>query len=236
MASPQLLRTRLLSTLSNGRLGVVEAGGGYGKSVLADQLRRQLGFPTAFVALRPRDADPALLSTTLLQSLRAARLSDLAAAVEGRPGPEAAVDALAEALAATAEPVQVVVDDAHHLQGEAVAALDRLASVLPTPHRFLALGRSVPSLTGGAQPGAGFTRLTGSDLSFSPEEIERYLFEVGSQRLSDLAVATIHRSTGDGRRPWPCGPMPCHRRPMLRLQWRCWPATGPVSVPWSSRS
>ena len=199
MAPTQLLRTRLLDPLCSGRLGIVEAGGGYGKSVLGEQLSSRLGAPTARLSLRPRDADPAQFPVSLLQSLRAARLSDLAASLDGRAEVSAAVGSFLQALAVTQEPVLVLVDDAHYLQGAASAALDRLFDELPAPHRILVLGRSVPLSARRAGDGAGVTRLSGDDLSFSPEEIERYLFDVGGLRISDFAIATIRRATGG----WP---------------------------------
>jgi DNA-binding SARP family transcriptional activator/ATP/maltotriose-dependent transcriptional regulator MalT len=180
-------------------LAVVEAGGGYGKSVLANQLRSQLAAPTARLALRPRDADPSLLPLALLHSLRAARLSDLAAAVEARSEPGAAVASLVEALAAYIEPVLLLVDDAHYLKGEGVEALNELFTSLPAPHRLVVLGRSVPISDGDGAEDGDVTRLSASDLAFSPEEIERYVFETAGLRVSDFAIATIRRVTGG----WP---------------------------------
>lgn len=193
------MRTRLLDPLCAERVGVVEAGGGYGKSVLGEQLCSRLGVPSARLALRPRDAEPALFPLALLQSFRSARLSDLAAALEGRSEPGSAVGSLIEALAATAEEVLVLVDDAHHLPGLALAALEALMGALPSPHRLVVLGRSVPVAVPAPTEKVGITRLTGADLSFRPEEIERYLFETGGLRLSDFAISTIYRATGG----WP---------------------------------
>jgi DNA-binding SARP family transcriptional activator len=194
-----MLRTRLLDPLCAARMGIVEAGAGYGKSVLGEQLCGRLGVPSVRLALRPRDAEPALFPLTLLQSFRSARLSDLAAVIEDRSEPGTAVGSLIEALATTAEEVLVLVDDAHYLQGLALAALEMLMGALPAPHRLVVLGRNVPLNVPVGTGKVGVTRIAGDDLSFRPEEIEQYLFEAAGLRLSDFAVSTIHRATSG----WP---------------------------------
>ncbi|HTW06918.1 MAG TPA: BTAD domain-containing putative transcriptional regulator [Acidimicrobiales bacterium] len=201
VAGAQLLRTRLLGPLEANRLGVVVAGGGYGKSVLADQLRLRLGAPTVRLSLGPRDRDASLLPMAITQSLRAGRLSDLAAAVDGRPAPVAATTALVEALGTVREAVLVLVDDAHYLRGEGVAALSELYATLPTPHRLLVLSRLAVFPTGPPEPpgATGTTRLGAEELAFTPVEIEQYVFEIAGLRLSDYAISTIRRTTGG----WP---------------------------------
>src|SRR5579862_4251435 len=94
-------RPRLLKAASGSRRMLVEAGAGFGKTVLADQHRRSLGVGTVTLRLAARDADPALLCGTLVRALRLSRLSDLLSAVEGSQTLDEAVDFLLDALAAT---------------------------------------------------------------------------------------------------------------------------------------
>jgi ATP/maltotriose-dependent transcriptional regulator MalT/DNA-binding SARP family transcriptional activator len=139
----QVVRDRLLDRLRSSPVALVEAGAGYGKSVLAWQHQRDLGVAAAFVPLGPPDDDPAVLIGSLRRALLGSRLSDLAAATDvAEPG--GALERLLDALAETSLPLLVVLDDAHHLRGAEVAALVlRLARGLPAPHRLLVCARQV---------------------------------------------------------------------------------------------
>ncbi|MGD0376927.1 MAG: AAA family ATPase [Streptosporangiaceae bacterium] len=136
-----MVRHRLLSELLAGPVGVVEAGAGYGKSVLARQFQRELGVATAFVPAGPQDDDPAILMGSLRRSFVASKLSDLASATDVGD-PAVAGERLLDALARLHVPLLVVLDDAHHLRQPQVAALVlRLARGLPAPHRLIVTGR-----------------------------------------------------------------------------------------------
>jgi ATP/maltotriose-dependent transcriptional regulator MalT len=135
VATVRLSRERLLGPLCRHGVTVVEAAGGYGKSLLAAQLERRLSVPTVTVALRERHADPVLFPGALRQGFQAARLSDLAASLEDRPEPLAVVGALLSALEEPDEAVLMVVDDAHFLRREGAEAMARLIAVWPGPHR-----------------------------------------------------------------------------------------------------
>jgi ATP/maltotriose-dependent transcriptional regulator MalT len=172
VTNPQLTRARLLERLRASRIGVVEAGGGYGKSVLGDQLRSMLGIPTARIGLRERHADPGLIPPTIVDALRAARLSDLVAAVEGKSSIGNVVDSLLDGLSAMADPVLLLVDDAHLLEGDGQSALERLTAELPASHRMVVLGRSMTFLRPALRHIDDATLLNGQDLAFSAEETE----------------------------------------------------------------
>ena len=93
----------------------------------------------------------------------------------------------------------LLVDDAQHLQGEGIGFVGRLIAEVPAPHRLVLLGRNLPRLSPGRPELAALARLDGHDLSFTPEEIEQYLFESRRLRVSDFAITTIRRATGG----WP---------------------------------
>ena len=144
-----MLRSRLLTGLLAGSVGVVEAGAGYGKSVLARQYQRELAVATAFVPVGPPDDDPAILVGSLRRALVASKLSDLASAIDGTD-PAAAAERLLDALAQLRVPLLVVLDDAHHLRDPQVTDLVlRLARGLPAPHRLLLTARR---LAAGLEP------------------------------------------------------------------------------------
>jgi len=145
----QVVRDRLVAGLLARPVGVIEAGAGYGKSVLARQYQRELGVATAFVPLGPPDDDPAILVGSLRRAFAASKLSDLAAATDVTD-PAAAVERLLDALAQLDVPLLAVLDDAHHLRAPQVTGLVlRLARGLPAPHRLLVTARR---LAAGLEP------------------------------------------------------------------------------------
>jgi ATP/maltotriose-dependent transcriptional regulator MalT/DNA-binding SARP family transcriptional activator len=142
-------RDRLVDRLLASRLGVIEAGAGFGKSVLASQYREALGVATMYVPLGAPDSQPELLVASLRRAMRSARLTDLLAATEA-PDPSVSVERLLDALADAEAGVLIILDDAHHLlSSEAAAVVLRLARGLPSPHRLLIAARS---LTSGLEP------------------------------------------------------------------------------------
>ena len=136
-----MVRGRLLGTLRASAVGLVEAGAGYGKSVLARQYQQELAVATAFVPAGPLDDDPAILLGSLRRAFLASRLSDLASATDVGD-PAAGMERLLDTLAELAVPLLVVLDDAHHLRRPEVTGLVlRLARGLPAPHRLLVAAR-----------------------------------------------------------------------------------------------
>ncbi len=153
----------------------------------------------ARLGLRARHSDPALVPAALARSLRSARLSDLAAATEGLTDLEAAVETLLTVLGYTPDPVLVVVDDAHFLQGAGAEFLERLVEGTPAPHRLMVLGRSIPETLGGPGLESEVSRLSPEDLRFEAEEVEQLMSRMFGFGLSDSAVETVVRATGG----WP---------------------------------
>jgi DNA-binding SARP family transcriptional activator len=152
-------------------VGVVEAGAGYGKSVLASAYRQALGVATAFVPLGPPDGDAAVLSSSLRRALLAAKLSDLASTTDVDE-PAARIDRLLDALVDTDAPLLLILDDAHHLGGsEAAALVLRLAHGLPEPHRLLVTARRLPLDLEPLRSIEGCIRLGTADLAFSEAEL-----------------------------------------------------------------
>jgi ATP/maltotriose-dependent transcriptional regulator MalT len=163
-------RGRLVGRLLAGRVGLVEAGAGFGKSVLASQFRRALGVATVYVLLGPPDRDPAVLVSSFRRALRIARLSDLLSATDVAE-PVGWIDRLLDALVVSEAGVLVVLDDAHHLGGDDGGALVmRLACGLPERHRLLIAARSLVGSLEGLWALEGAVRLDTSALAFTTEE------------------------------------------------------------------
>lgn len=122
---------------------MVEAGAGYGKSVLAWQYREALGTTAAFVPLGAPDRDAAVFVSSLRRALLNANLSDLASATDVAE-PAAWIERLLDALAEYETGILLVLDDAHHLSGADSAALVlRLARGMASHHRLLIAARTL---------------------------------------------------------------------------------------------
>jgi ATP/maltotriose-dependent transcriptional regulator MalT/DNA-binding SARP family transcriptional activator len=209
-------RERLVRALLDNRLGVIEAGAGYGKSVLASQYRQALGVATVYVPLGPPDGEPAVLTSSLRRAIQAARLSDLTSSTDvADPGPW--IDRLLDALVATEAAVLLILDDAHHLRGSEVADLVvRLARGLPAPHRMLVTARSLNPSMEPVRVVEGTSSLSTSDLAFTSQEAAelmsyrlgyrpteydvKVLIEATRGWATALVLATAARG-GAGRRP-----------------------------------
>lgn len=182
-------------------MGLVEAGGGFGKSVLAAEYRLVRGDAAATVALTSRDSEPATLLASVVRALRSGGLGSTGAVVEEAGAePEEGVDALIEALGRMREPTLLVVDDVHHAATGAVRLLARLAEELPAPHRLLLLGRALPErLRALVHRGRGAAYLDADLLTFTAEEA-RILYERGFDiDLGESQAAALRRATGG----WP---------------------------------
>jgi ATP/maltotriose-dependent transcriptional regulator MalT/DNA-binding SARP family transcriptional activator len=188
-------RGRLLDRLLRAPIGLVEAGAGYGKSVLVSQYRRRLGIATAYVPLGPPDADPGVLVGSLRRALAAARLSDLIAVTEGATSPQEWVERLLDALSVSDDGLLIAFDDAHHLRTpESAALLVRLARVLPPPHRLFVASRGFMSALETLRTLPDAVRVDAAELAFTLPEAAR-LLRAGSWPASDHDVRVVHETT-----------------------------------------
>ncbi|MDQ1364252.1 MAG: hypothetical protein QOE57_294 [Acidimicrobiaceae bacterium] len=138
-----LSRPRLTTLLQSGAVGLVEAGAGYGKTVLATEFAAHLGVVTVMARLEPGPMSPGLLANRLRAGARRVGLSDTDARMaEAGWDAVGALDAMLESLAG--EAALVVVDDVHHADEHLVALLARLADGLGPGQRLLVLGRFLP--------------------------------------------------------------------------------------------
>jgi DNA-binding SARP family transcriptional activator len=188
-------RERLVNRLLDGRVGVVEAAAGYGKSTLAAALGARLSVSCASVPLGSPDDDVALLAASIRRGLHNARLSDLAAAMGG-DNPAVWIDRLLDGLADRGDPVLFVVDDAHHLQKEAPAALlVRLARGLRPPHRLLVTARRLPAPLQALKAVPEVILLGTEDMEFTAEETAELLGRRAGGGVPDEEVRWILDAT-----------------------------------------
>ena len=164
-------RPRLVAALGEARIGVVLAGGGWGKSTLAAEFARSRDARTAFARVE-EGGDLSSVRQALRRALRRAGLSDLVAALDSMTEPRAALDAFVDGVAADATPILLVFDDIEHADGEAVEALATVAVDLPTPHRALLVGRSLPGMLRHELDGHLVVELGVAELAFTAEETQ----------------------------------------------------------------
>lgn len=179
-------RPRLAGALARAPIGLIEAGGGYGKSVLVGELRRELGIASADAVLE-RDTDEAeQLVGALRRGFRRAGLSDLAAALTGAHPAD-----VAAAFELESDPVLLVVEEAQHASGAAAELLAGLARALPEENRLLIVGRRLDPRLTALRDSVGATFLDSEALAFDDAELRQLLVDAlrddaGSDRVAEL--------------------------------------------------
>ena len=187
-------RHRLTGLCAGYKVVVVEAGAGYGKSVLGAELVTDWCAVGVEVQLDHEGTDANLLVGRLRAAVLQAGFSDAAAAaVAAGADPTGAVDALLSALAK--ERCALIVDDAQHAAPGAAALLERVASHLSGDQRLIVLARRLPP---GAERlrRAEYFHLSAADLALNWQEAS----EVGRSgfglSLAPEAAKSLVAATG----------------------------------------
>jgi DNA-binding SARP family transcriptional activator len=187
-------RPRLIELCAQHPVVVVEASAGYGKTVLAAELRDATNAVGVEVALEPGGVSAALFTARLRSAvLRAGYTDAAAAAAEAGEDPIGAVDAILHGLAD--ESCLFVVDDVHEALPDTGALLDRIAAGLQGAERLLILGRRLPD---GAERlrRAEYLHLSSADLALTPDEALS-VCQVGFHLQVDATtVAAVDRAVG----------------------------------------
>jgi DNA-binding SARP family transcriptional activator len=161
-------RPRLTDQCDDESIVVVEAGAGYGKSVLAAELVHVWGAVPIELVLEEGGVSAHLLVGRLRAAVARAGFS--AAATEMSvmgDDPAGALDAVLEAL--SREACAIVIDDAHNATRDAAVLIDRLAAAIAPPQRLVVLARALPA---GAHRlrRANALLLSADDLALRPDE------------------------------------------------------------------
>lgn len=161
-------RPRLTSLCADQRIVVVEAAGGYGKSVLAAELADIWGVLSVWVPLEAGGVSARLFAARLRVAVAAVGLTDAAGAIAAAgDDPGGAIDAMLRGLAG--ESCAIVIDDAHHADPETAGLIDRIGSQLDASLRLIVLARHLPA--GLAQlRRAPALHLGPPELALTPEE------------------------------------------------------------------
>jgi DNA-binding SARP family transcriptional activator/ATP/maltotriose-dependent transcriptional regulator MalT len=146
---------------------VVEAAGGYGKSVLGAELVDHWHAVGIEVQLDNAGVTAPLLAARLHQAVRLAGFTDAATAADTKLGPAGAVDTMVAALAM--ERCAFVIDDAHNARPDAGQLIDHLATRLEGDQRLIVLARQLPEGAGRLRR-AGYLQLNATDLALDADE------------------------------------------------------------------
>ena len=215
--APHLVdRPRLARRLAEARLrrlSIVTAPAGFGKSTLLAGLAAE--HLCAWYTLTVEDADPLVLLRGLVDALRlrvAGLPEDLARALGGMRGPDAAPDGPAEAFVPVladalqdrlAADLVLVLDDVHELppgspSARVIAELCRQAP--PRLHLALSSRGDPPFPVERLRAQGHVLSIEGTELAFDPAEVAAVLVAVAGSETSAFA-AEVHGLTGG----WPAG-------------------------------
>ena len=188
-AQTGLVRERLL-TVAEGRLGLVLAPAGYGKTRLLAQVADVSGGAVCWYRADSGDREPALL----LAKLGDALLRSLG--VRARAGSWEQV--LAAVGTAAGQVALLVVDDFHELEGsESEQYLASLVESSPACLRILIAGRRWPALDIQELRMSGESSvIDAEDLQFRSWEVERLFRETYGEPLRPEDAAALTRRTG----------------------------------------
>ncbi len=184
-------RPRLTQLCADQQVVVVEAAGGYGKSVLGAELVDHWGTVGIDVSLDHGGVTAPLLAARLHTAVQRAGFTDAATAAPATD-PVGMVDGLLDALAG--ESCAVVIDDAHNAAADAAALLEHLAGRVAGRQRLVVLARQLPQ---GALRlrRANFLQLSAADLAMEAEETIRvcrdgFGLPVDAEAAEALGLAT----------------------------------------------
>lgn len=185
-------RTRLVARLAGAPVALVEAPSGYGKSVLAAELRAATPDAAVTVACAERHDDPEVFAGAVADALGRAGVTVAPAALA-----DELIDAVLAALARAVDRVTIVVDDAHHV-GRAAPLLVRLVEQLPEPHLALVLARRLPDGAARLRPLAGAAILQAADLACTVDETAALARGLGAA-IDEREAQQLH----DASAGWP---------------------------------
>jgi LuxR family maltose regulon positive regulatory protein len=200
VSRPHLL-ARLHAGL-HGKLTLVSAPAGFGKTTLVSAWVSDCGRPVAWLSLDVGDNDPARFLAyltaavqTLAPTLGAGVLSALRSP---QPPPlETILTALVNEIAALPTPFILVLDDYHVIEAAAVGdALAFLVDHLPPPLHLVIATREDPPLPLARLRARGqLTEVRAADLRFTHDEAAAFLNQVMGLNLSTDAIAALEART-----------------------------------------
>jgi LuxR family maltose regulon positive regulatory protein len=199
-----LQRPRLLTRLQRalgGRLTLVEADAGFGKSTLLATYLASTTWPSVWLRLDEGDSDPATFSAYLLEGLRPHLPRGTAQSARRALGLvsdwPAAARVLSPALHKLRRDLVIVLDDYHLLSAPTLgASMARLIEDLPRQAHLVLLSRTRPDLPLSRWGLEGLAAEVGpDDLRFTGPELRELVVGVYGLPLSDAALHLLEAKT-----------------------------------------
>ncbi len=189
-----VMRPRLVAALESARLGIVEAGSGFGKTTLLREFIGEASARTVHVGLDPNDRTAGRLFARLAATLRQAGLADLATPLAEYDDEAEAIESFIELLADRAAGVTLLIDDVHHLDEDAAMLLAELATQTPEQHSVLLFGRHLQGALRARRSTADAV-LDGPELALTHDEVGALCLDGFDVDLEDAWVRTLRDAT-----------------------------------------
>ncbi|TAK36412.1 MAG: tetratricopeptide repeat protein [Chloroflexota bacterium] len=206
LSRPELVtRPRLLERLLKGlqgKLTVLSAPAGFGKTTLLGQWSLHSQYPVAWVSLDPADNDPIRFWAYLIAALQTLHpgLGDTALTLlrsSQRSRPRSFLTVLANEMAAVPDEIVLILDDYQVIKDQTIHdGLSFLLDHLPPRLHLVVATRADPPLPLARLRGRDqLTELKSTDLSFTSEETATFLNEVMRLDLAADDVAALEKRT-----------------------------------------
>jgi LuxR family maltose regulon positive regulatory protein len=198
-------RPRLLERLergAEGKLTLVSAPAGFGKTTLVSEWLAARERPVAWLSLDAADSDPARFLAYLVAALQTAVPTlgggavDAIVAAQARPA-ESILTSLLNEIALLPDPLVLVLDDLHVIDARPIdLALTFLLDHLPPTLRLVITTREDPRLPLARLRARGeLTELRAAELRFTTHEAAGFLNEVMGLALAPTDVAALEART-----------------------------------------
>jgi LuxR family maltose regulon positive regulatory protein len=203
--SKVVLRPRLIERLNeglNGKLTLISAPAGFGKSTLVSEWAAGCGRPTAWLSLDDGDNDPARFLTYLVAALQtiAPNIGQGMLGLLQSPQPpptESILTALLNEITTIQDNFILILDDCHVLDSKLVRhALIFLLKHLPPQMHLVVATREDPELPlARLRARSQLNELRVKDLRFTPSEAAEFLNQVMGLNLSAGDIAALESRT-----------------------------------------
>jgi LuxR family maltose regulon positive regulatory protein len=197
-------RPRLVERLNEGAAGkltLISAPAGFGKTTLLSEWLAQRKDPVAWLALDEGDSDPARFLTYVVAALRTIApnvgAALLAALQPAQPPTEAMLTTLLNEVATLADSFVLVLDDYYLIDAKAVdGVLTFVVDNLPPALHLVIATREDPALPLARLRARGeLTELRAADLRFTPAEAASFLNQLMGLALSADQIAALEART-----------------------------------------
>jgi LuxR family maltose regulon positive regulatory protein len=200
-----VMRPRLIERLNNGlrgKLTLVSAAAGFGKTTLVSAWAADCGRPVAWLSLGEDDSDPARFLTYIvaaLQTIDAGLGRGVLGALQApqAPPPDAALTVLLNEIAANSREMVLVLDDYHTIESQDVdKALAFLVEHLPPQlHLVIATREDPPLLLARLRVRGHINEIRAADLRFTHAEAADFLNLAMGLKLSKADIVALERRT-----------------------------------------